>query len=46
METKMNPETEKKEIIPEENKSDENQTIGKVIAEKHITMMLFDPEES
>lgn len=45
METKMNPETEKKEIIPEENKSDENQTTGKVIAEKHITMMMLEPEE-
>lgn len=42
----MNSEPEKKEPIPEENKSGENQTTGKVIAEKHITMMLFDPEES
>ena len=41
----MNPETEKKEIIPEENKSDEKQTTGKVIAEKHITMMVFNPKE-
>lgn len=45
MGTIMNPETEKKEPIPEENKSGENQTTGKVIAEKHITMMVFNPKE-
>lgn len=41
----MNPETEKRETSPEENKPDENLVKGKVIAEKHITMTLFNPEE-